>query len=64
MTRPPLNGMQPRTLREASRDPCDWISGPHQGGRPSAAERAAGVALALVIAVTGALVLFYALAGG
>lgn len=23
-TRPPLNGLTPRTLREASRDPWDW----------------------------------------
>lgn len=31
MTRQTLNGRQPRTLRDASRDPFDWIDGPHRG---------------------------------
>lgn len=28
-TRPTLNGRPPRTLRDASRDPFDWVDGPH-----------------------------------
>lgn len=30
LTRRTLNGRAPRTLRDASRDPYDWIDGPHK----------------------------------
>jgi hypothetical protein len=63
MTRPPLNGMQPRTLREARRDPCDWISGPHQGRRLASRERAAGALLAVAIAVSYAVAVWIELGG-
>lgn len=32
-TRPPLNGLQPRTEREAAQDPYDWIEHAEADGR-------------------------------
>ena len=51
MTRPTLNGRQARTMRDAGRDPYDWMTGPHQHAK----DRAAGAVLAVAIGVCFAL---------
>lgn len=58
LVRHPLNARMPRTLREAARDPYDWVTGPHRGAKPTRAERAAGAGLAVAMgAMLAALVL-------
>ena len=56
-----LNGMTPRTLRDARRDPYDWWRGPFRASpRPDTpAERIAGVVLALIIGIIGAAALLH-----
>lgn len=52
MTRHTLNGRPPRTLRDAARDPFDWIDGPHKAALPvSAAMRRIVAAVFAVAAV-------------
>ena len=47
-----LNGLTPRTLRDARRDPYDWWRG---SPRPDTrGEQIAGVVLAVVIGIVGA----------
>ena len=52
-----LNGLQPRTLRDAARDPWDWLQA---SPRPDTrGEQAAGVVLAVVIGIVGAAALLH-----
>lgn len=47
-----LNGLTPRTLRDARRDPYDWWRGPARSPRPDTpAEVMAGVVLTVVIGI-------------
>lgn len=54
LTRLPLNGLQPRTAREAARDPWDWWDAPPPVPRR---DRALGVALAVSIGIAFAVLL-------
>ena len=59
--RPPLNGLIPRTMREARRDPYDWW---RASPRPETrGEQIAGVVLAVVIGILGAAALVHWWAG-
>lgn len=56
-----LNGMTPRTLRDARRDPYDWWRGPFRASpRPDTpAEQALGFVMALIIGIVGAALLVH-----
>lgn len=56
-----LNGLTPRTLRDARRDPYDWWRGPFRASpRPcTPAEEIAGVVLAVVIGIVMAAALVH-----
>lgn len=60
-TRHTLNGLTPRTMSDARRDPGDWWRGPYRASpRPSTpAETIAGVVLAVVIGIVGAATLLH-----
>lgn len=60
MTRPTLNGRQARTLTDATRDPFDWISGPHS--HVSRKDRRRGVVLAVCIGIALGLLIVKGLA--
>lgn len=47
-----LNGLAPRTLRDACRDPWDWYEASQRPDTP--AEQVAGFVLVLIISVIGA----------
>ena len=47
-----LNGLTPRTMRDAIRDPWDWLQASPRPDTP--AEQIAGVVLALIIGIVGA----------
>lgn len=53
MTRPTINGRPPRTLRDACRDPFDWLEGPHKPAIPPV-DKALGVILATAIGAIAA----------
>ena len=55
-----LNGLAPRTLRDAARDPYDWLQASPRPDTP--AEKVAGVVLAVVIGIIGAAALVHWLA--
>lgn len=55
--RAPLNGLQPRTQREAARNPMDWWEPPQPLDRVPRLDRYAGVALAIAIGVALTLVI-------
>ena len=55
-----LNGLTPRTMRDARRDPYDWWRGPERSPRPcTPAEEIAGVVLMLIIGIIGAAALVH-----
>lgn len=56
-----LNGLTPRTMRDARRDPYDWWRGPFKASPRSdtPAEQIAGVVLALIIGIIGAAALLH-----
>ena len=58
MTRTTTNGLQARTLQDASRDPFDWIEGPQPGDGAWRYERI-GNRLMLAIAVAAVLAMFW-----
>lgn len=55
---PPLNGLQPRTLRDVRRDPFDYV----EVHRRPLHERVADVIFATVLGICGALLLVHFLA--
>lgn len=52
-----INGLAPRTLRDACRDPWDWFEASPRPDTP--AEVMAGVVLAMVISIVGAAALLH-----
>jgi hypothetical protein len=56
-TRPPLNGLTPRTMREARRDPYDWWRASPRPSTP--AEHLAGAIIFIVIMILGAIGLLH-----
>ena len=56
LTRSTLNGRTARTLRDATRDPYDWMTGPTRRPVPDI-ERGLGVLLATAIGVLLAIAL-------
>ena len=52
-----LNGLAPRTLRDAARDPWDWLQASPRPDTP--AEKAAGFVLVLIISIIGAAALLH-----
>ena len=55
-----INGMMPRTLRDAARDPWDWLQASPRPDTP--AEQVAGVVLAVVLGIVLAALLVHWLA--
>jgi hypothetical protein len=47
-----LNGLLPRTLRDAARDPYDWLQVSPRPDTP--AEKMAGFVLVLIVSIIGA----------
>ena len=49
LSRPPLNGLQPRTMQDATRDPEDWWTYPERSQRQ--ANLWAGVCVAIIVGI-------------